>query len=541
MNDAVCETRSYLAERLRDGTDYQIRAGNMSGIISADFCSQSETAKFLAVINQAMTEGRLIKDDKAARIVRTIWHGRDIVIKRYNSRSPFRIIGNFIKGSRAKRTWFFSHLLTSIGLATAKPFAYLEERRFGLTIRSYIIMEHVKGPCLHHMLRQTDSVNNQSREALNAVRDMLDTMARHRLSHGDMKHSNIILTSKGPVIIDLDAMKIYRMPMLAARAAGKDIRRFLQGINTQDISEDIRHLCRQIFEFEGPLPHGLSTDYMSARRDSWHFLVRRRFSLDDAQYIVNGDAVCSDIRRFNRIFSSDFTRVYTSTCTYKDNQLQIHIKHYLTRSWFDIIKNCFRKGPGRRAFEAAVMLRRNGFDSPEPLAFIERHIGPLRMDNILVTQSVLNTTQLGTVLASLAKIKSPAALKQKRQIIRQFAAVVGQMHKMGIFHGDLRLGNVLVAGNDEERKFCFVDNERTQKYRILPTRLRVKNLVQVNMYRNGITNTDRMRFWAVYKQEAGIDTPTARKWLTKVLCQTRRRLDIRFIHHPEASQPLINQ
>jgi len=64
------------------------------------------------------------------------------------------------------------------------------------------------------------------------------------------------------------------------------------------------------------------------------------------------------------------------------------------------------------------------------------------------------------------------------------------MHAGGIFHGDLSIGNVLVVREEQKWRFFFIGNERTKKFYRLHARLRLKNLVQINMFRYGINNTE---------------------------------------------------
>jgi tRNA A-37 threonylcarbamoyl transferase component Bud32 len=98
------------------------------------------------------------------------------------------------------------------------------------------------------------------------------------------------------------------------------------------------------------------------------------------------------------------------------------------------------------------------------------------------------------------------------------------MHAAGIFHGDLRLGNVLVQKNEGQWRFFFIDNERTKKFYHLPDSLRLKNLVQVNMFREGISRTDRLRFFKAYLKENPSIVRKRNKWAKKIVTKTNRRL-----------------
>jgi hypothetical protein len=137
--------------------------------------------------------------------------------------------------------------------------------------------------------------------------------------------------------------------------------------------------------------------------------------------------------------------------------------------------------------------------------------------NVVDNQSSLNTGQF----------------QMKRSLAGAFGCTVGRMHAGGIFHGDLRLGNVLAREEQDGWRFFFLDNERTKKFRRLPARLRLKNLVQINMFEPwAASNTDRMRFfkeyWAENKkskvEKAAWVRRAHHKLIKKVLNKTSRRL-----------------
>ena len=128
------------------------------------------------------------------------------------------------------------------------------------------------------------------------------------------------------------------------------------------------------------------------------------------------------------------------------------------------------------------------------------------------------------VLNDLDRDTSDGALARKRALIRAFAKTVGRMHARGIFHGDLRLGNVLAAREGQNWRFFFIDNERTRKFHRLPSRLRLKNLVQVNLFIHGITDADRLRFFGAYLAVNPTIQKHYRRWVEKIIAKTNKRL-----------------
>jgi GrpB-like predicted nucleotidyltransferase (UPF0157 family) len=170
------------------------------------------------------------------------------------------------------------------------------------------------------------------------------------------------------------------------------------------------------------------------------------------------------------------------------------------------------------------MLQSNGFDAPVVIGLFERRVGPVCSDNFLLTEEVENARSMVEVLTDLCRNPDADMLARKRDLIGAFAETVGQMHAEGIFHGDLRLGNVLAVQEEKKWRFFFIDNERTQKFHSLPARLRLKNLVQINMFIHGISDTDRLRFFRAYLSVNPSVQACYARWAEKIIAKTNKRL-----------------
>jgi len=141
-----------------------------------------------------------------------------------------------------------------------------------------------------------------------------------------------------------------------------------------------------------------------------------------------------------------------------------------------------------------------------------------------LTSEVEDAQKLSILLSNRCQNLTKEALRDKRRLIKAFGQTIGKMHTAGVFHGDLRLGNILAKRDEAGWQFFFLDNERTQKFSKLPGKLRLKNLVQVNMFRKGISNTDRSRFLNAYLEENPIIVPARKSLVQKITAKTNRRL-----------------
>ena len=101
----------------------------------------------------------------------------------------------------------------------------------GLKGRSWFVSKFVEGfSCLDYF--KGDVSPTEIEKTLGEIVEILCKLRHERISHGDLKASNILLSSRGPVLIDLDAMRQHKTESTYQQAARKDINRFLR--NWQD-------------------------------------------------------------------------------------------------------------------------------------------------------------------------------------------------------------------------------------------------------------------------------------------------------------------
>jgi tRNA A-37 threonylcarbamoyl transferase component Bud32 len=60
------------------------------------------------------------------------------------------------------------------------------------------------------------------------VAALIAALRAARLSHGDLKATNVLLSPAGPVLIDIDALRAHRSAAAFERAHAKDLARFMR-------------------------------------------------------------------------------------------------------------------------------------------------------------------------------------------------------------------------------------------------------------------------------------------------------------------------
>ncbi len=228
---------------------------------------------------------------------------------------------------------------------------------------------------------------------------------------------------------------------------------------------------------------------------------------------------------FDEVPASQFARVFKCPVGFGGRRENLYLKQFFCRSWWDFVKHLFRPSRARRAFSASLMLAEHGFCVPKVVALGEQRYGPVCTSNFLITRELDNASDLYACFDDNWQVQSGQVLRDKRRFIRALGETVGRMHGAGIFHGDLRAGNIFAKSVDGAWQFFFLDNERTRKLGLLPKRLRLKNLVQVNMLQiKNITLTDRMRFFEAYLEQNGHLGGKWKNLARQIIVKTRHRL-----------------
>ena len=185
-----------------------------------------ELDRFIADPDSFITEQKLLKDGNSSTVAVIKINERNYVLKRYNIKSFWHGISRAFRPSRAHHSWRNASVLEMLGVATAHPFLYLEERVFWLfRKRAYFLCEYIEGHDLGTAWDKQE-VEISENEIVALFRSLFKVMADYRISHGDMKATNFLLQDKELVVLDLDAMVRNRTRANFVEKFSKDLERF---------------------------------------------------------------------------------------------------------------------------------------------------------------------------------------------------------------------------------------------------------------------------------------------------------------------------
>lgn len=185
-----------------------------------------ELDRFIADPDSFIFEQQLLKDGNSSTVAMIQINERNYVLKRYNIKGFWHGISRAFRPSRAHHSWRNASVLEMLGVATAHPFLYLEERVFWLfRKRAYFLCEYIEGHDLGTAWEKQELEISEN-EIVALFRGLFEIMADYRISHGDMKATNFLIKDKKLHVLDLDAMVRNKSKAKFTEKFSKDLRRF---------------------------------------------------------------------------------------------------------------------------------------------------------------------------------------------------------------------------------------------------------------------------------------------------------------------------
>jgi len=226
--------RKSLKRSLQTDKSYErIRQGSYRAVLDGQFCGRTEFCELIDRIDELLTAGRPLKESSmSTSVAHLTWNGKDVVVKRYDYRGVFRAVRQTIKNmnSYARRSWLYAHRLRMLGVPGPEPVAYIEKYSGPIVLKSYFISKSLQGRSLNTYLEDETVGRGKYPTVAEKVLHLLREMGKYRISHGDMKFGNILLTADKAVILDLDRMRVHKLSWEYRFWRSRDLKRFARDL-----------------------------------------------------------------------------------------------------------------------------------------------------------------------------------------------------------------------------------------------------------------------------------------------------------------------
>ncbi|MBN2302462.1 MAG: hypothetical protein JXN60_08105 [Lentisphaerae bacterium] len=204
----------------------RMKTGGFLAIIDRGLGEESELVDFITQIDCHMDTGQILKNGNTCYVSRVKWAGMDIVVKRYNHKGFIHSLRHTIKRSRARRGWLHAHHFSMHSIPTPKPLAYIEQRKGPLVWKSYLVTQYTEGPSMYQFLRDKNLAAEERENGMQQVKKLLDQLEKYHITHGDLKHTNILMAKNGPMLMDLDSVRYHKCRLTYRIRRARDRERF---------------------------------------------------------------------------------------------------------------------------------------------------------------------------------------------------------------------------------------------------------------------------------------------------------------------------
>lgn len=429
--------------------------------------------------------------------------------------------------------------LLALGVPAPLPVASAERRTLGVISDAVLVTRAIEGAAT---LRE-----RLAPERIAAAARLLRALHDAHLFHRDYHAGNILVRRDGSLAL-VDLQKMRRLPALPPRLRARDCAVFLH-----DLGDVLDEAGRRAFlESYGAAPAlaGRVERAVRARRAERMASRAKRcvvpssgFRIEDlpglrvyrrADVPLAGALAAVDAHR--RTIEAGpgapgfVKRDPPTTCISRQGRIAsegpgaaaVAVKEFPSRGPAYALESLVRRHRGREAWMAAHALLVRGIETPLPLALVEERRCGLVFASYVLTRwlepaedahlYVDRRFAQGRPVAPPGRSRgpwgeggerSPLGARGEAEAVRAFARFVARLHAEGIYHGDLKLPNVLVVEGSAGAppSFALLDLDAVRQTR-LSRRRRAKNLAQVEDYTRyylpQVKRTHRVRFLEEY-------------------------------------------
>lgn len=233
--------RIYLAKCLRSCTMTAYHQDNNWQYAANRLFWQASQLQSVVDVEALFQSATRLKAGNTATVIRTQIAGQDVVIKRYNIKNWRHALSRCWRASRARHSWRNANLLAFIGINTPKPLAFIEKRYGWFRATAYFICEYVEAEELLDCYQHRAPLPHEMQQ----ISAIFQLLRKARISHGDMKAQNLLLTEDGKVLlIDLDAMKECSSEQQADKMHQRDVSRFIRNWTDTSIKDKFERLLK---------------------------------------------------------------------------------------------------------------------------------------------------------------------------------------------------------------------------------------------------------------------------------------------------------
>lgn len=240
------ELQQYGAKVLRNCSDVRVERRARAFIAINRSCDSAALKIALQAPDAMLDAGSSVrlKSGNTCTVAAVEVGKQTLVLKRYNIKNFWHGLGRALRPSRAVQSWVNAYKLLLAGVTTPLPIAVLEQRRWGLRLRAFLLTAYTPGPDAVEFFASNQEHAALRQQVALAIAQLFYRLYLLRLEHGDFKASNLLIVDGQPLLIDLDSMRQHDSVQHFQARHARDLRRFMHNWSSDDAT---RLLLSQAF------------------------------------------------------------------------------------------------------------------------------------------------------------------------------------------------------------------------------------------------------------------------------------------------------
>jgi tRNA A-37 threonylcarbamoyl transferase component Bud32 len=493
----------------------RVSEGEIKGWVRGEVLSDLPTHFFEDPVSSIQEiRGEVLKESKWrwAALLR-LSSGRRLFLKRDKTKGWMEGLKYLFSPSRGKKEFLVASQLEGRGLPIPRPLGWMERVRKGWVRESYYLSEAI-GTGVSFIDEVAKSKESRSiNELAMAVRKFQEAGLFHRDLHG----GNFLWEDDTLFLTDLHRAKLMKSLSLHRRLW--NLSHLFHSLRSMWGEEKQFRFLDQYFEgrFDGtqkreilhqrihPVMDRLqqrqwrsrtkrclkeSTEFTVQREKGIRYFHRRDFPLGRLKRVMTEHQNLVRERPLSLIkYSPD---VIVSILN--DEEERICLKQFCYPSFWGRMKEHFRRSKGFKSWKAANGMRARGLPSLKPLALAERKDWVGLRESFLLMEALVNDQEMDRYI-----LRGFDDLKKKRLFIRTFAHWLDGLHRMRLYHKDMKTCNILVSERAETWNFHLLDFEDILMDEDVNRKKLFRNFLQLNTSTPRVmTKVDRYRFLREY-------------------------------------------
>ncbi len=464
-------------------------------------------------------------------------NGMRVFLKRDKAKGWAEYMKYLVLPSKGQKEFLIASQLERKELKVPKPLGWMERVRSGLVRESYYLSE-ATGTGASFI--EEDEKSRETRsivELAMTVRAFQDA----GLFHQDLHGGNFLWEGDSLFLTDLHRTKIMGTLSLdqklwnlahlfhSLRAGWGEreqlqfLDRYFDGVSDGPKKKEI------LFERIHPLMDRLlrkqwrsrtkrclkqSGEFMVQKEKGVRYFRRRDFSMDRLKRML--DEHQNLVRKRPSCLVKNSPEVHVSIL--KDEGERVSLKQFCYPHFWGRVKEYFRRSKGLKAWAAANGLRVRGIPTLKPLALVEKKSWMGLRESFLFMEASAGDLEMDRYV-----LKEFGGLKRKRFFIKTFARWLDGLHRMSVYHKDMKTCNILVSEKGEAWDFRLLDFEDIRTDEKVNRKKLFRNLLQLNTSTPRVmTKADRFRFLREYLRLNPV-VKDERAFLHGLVAESRRR------------------